>query len=78
MTGSTATASRSQGMGWQVPRLPGPRRGALGSVHRDSSTASGYDGVVSVEHEDRAFEETQELVKRGFLIARDCLRPYLH
>jgi sugar phosphate isomerase/epimerase len=38
----------------------------------------GYDFVVSVEHEDRAFERTEDLVKRGFLIARDCLRPYLH
>ena len=39
---------------------------------------AGYDGVVSVEHEDRSFEKTQELVERGFLIARDALRPYLH
>jgi sugar phosphate isomerase/epimerase len=38
----------------------------------------GYDGVISVEHEDRTFERTDELVKRGFLIARDVLRPYLH
>jgi hypothetical protein len=34
--------------------------------------------VISVEHEDRTFERTDELVKRGFLIARDVLRPYLH
>jgi hypothetical protein len=34
--------------------------------------------VVSVEHEDRAFEGSLELVQRGFLIARDALRPYLH
>jgi sugar phosphate isomerase/epimerase len=67
----------SQGMGWQVPRLPG-----LGEVRWDRFLAQlyriGYDGVVSVEHEDRAFEQTDELVKRGFLIARDALRPYLH
>jgi sugar phosphate isomerase/epimerase len=39
---------------------------------------AGYDYVVSVEHEDRSFEGTEELVKRGFLIARDALRPLLH
>lgn len=67
----------SLGMGWQVPRLPG-----LGEVRWDRFLSQlyrvGYDGVVSVEHEDRAFEKTDDLVKRGFLIARDALRPYLH
>ena len=66
----------SLGMGWQVPRLPG-----LGEVRWDRFIAAlyraGYDGVVSVEHEDRDFEKTEELVKRGFLLARDVLRPYL-
>jgi sugar phosphate isomerase/epimerase len=37
----------------------------------------GYDYVVSIEHEDRAFEGEDELVKRGFLIARDNLLPYI-
>jgi sugar phosphate isomerase/epimerase len=67
----------SLGMGWQRPRLPG-----LGEVRWDRFIAAlyrvGYDGVVSVEHEDRGFEQTQELVERGFLIARDTLRPLLH
>ncbi len=67
----------SLGMGWQVPRLPG-----LGEVRWDRFIAAlyraGYDGVVSVEHEDRAFEGSEELVERGFLIARDTLRPLLH
>jgi sugar phosphate isomerase/epimerase len=67
----------SQGIGWQVPRLPG-----LGEVRWDRFLATlyrvGYDGAISVEHEDRAFEGTDELVQRGFLIARDVLRPYLH
>jgi sugar phosphate isomerase/epimerase len=40
--------------------------------------AVGYDYVVSVEHEDRRFEGDEELVQRGFLIARDALRPYIH
>jgi len=67
----------SLGMGWQVPRLPG-----LGEVRWDRFVAAlyraGYDYVVSIEHEDRAFEATEDLVKRGFLIARDTLRPLLH
>jgi sugar phosphate isomerase/epimerase len=67
----------SGGIGWQVPRLPG-----LGEVRWDrflaALYAAGYDHVVSIEHEDRRFEGTEELVKRGFLIARDVLRPYLH
>jgi sugar phosphate isomerase/epimerase len=67
----------SLGMGWQIPRLPG-----LGQVDWGRFIGTlyrvGYDGVVSVEHEDRSFEQTQELVERGFLIARDVLRAYLH
>lgn len=67
----------SLGMGWQIPRLPG-----LGEVNWgrfiSALYAIGYDYVLSIEHEDRAFEKTEDLVKRGFLIARDVLRPYLH
>ena len=67
----------SLGMGWQVPRLPG-----LGEVRWDRFIAAlyrvGYDYVVSIEHEDRAFEATEDLVKRGFLISRDVLEPLLH
>jgi sugar phosphate isomerase/epimerase len=66
----------SLGIGWQVPRLPG-----LGEVRWDRFLAAlyavGYDGVVSVEHEDRRFEGTQELVERGFLLARNTLRPLI-
>ena len=67
----------SAGMGWQIPRLPG-----LGQVNWARFIAAlyaiGYDYVLSIEHEDRAFEKTEALVKRGFFIARDALRPYLH
>jgi sugar phosphate isomerase/epimerase len=67
----------SAGIGWQVPRLCG-----LGQVDWPRFFAAlyavGYDGVVSVEHEDRRFEGTPELVRRGFLIARDALRPFIH
>ncbi len=67
----------SLGMGWQIPRLPG-----LGDVKWgpfiSALYGAGYDYVISVEHEDRAFEKTDELVKRGFLIARDTLKPLIH
>lgn len=66
----------SLGVGWQIPRLPG-----LGEVRWDRFLAAlyraGYDGAVSVEHEDRQFEGDVELVKRGFLLARNVLRTYL-
>ena len=67
----------AQGMGWQVPRLPG-----LGDVNWakfiSALTAARYDYVVSIEHEDRAFEGNEDLVKRGFYISRDVLKPYIH
>ena len=67
----------SQGMGWQVPRLPG-----LGDIDWGkfiaALTAVGYDYVVSIEHEDRAFEGDDELVKRGFYLSRDVLKPFIY
>jgi sugar phosphate isomerase/epimerase len=66
----------SSGIGWQIPRLPG-----LGDANWREIFSTlyrvGYDGDVIIEHEDRKFEGTDELVKRGFLIARDMLRPYM-
>jgi sugar phosphate isomerase/epimerase len=57
-----------------VPRLPG-----LGDVDWGRFIAAlyavGYDHVLSIEHEDRQFEGDEELVKRGFLLARDVLQP---
>ena len=67
----------STGIGWQIPRLPG-----LGHVDWGVVVSSlyrvGYDGPIIIEHEDRDFEKTDELVKRGFLLARDVLSPYVH
>jgi sugar phosphate isomerase/epimerase len=67
----------SAGIGWQVPRLPG-----LGDVDWRSFMSAmyraGYTGDITVEHEDRQFEDTDELIKSGFLIARDVLRPFIH
>jgi sugar phosphate isomerase/epimerase len=67
----------SLGMGWQIPRLPGRGDvdwakfiGALKSV--------GYDYVVSIEHEDRDYEGEEELVKKGFYLSRDVLKPLIH
>ena len=66
----------SSGIGWQVPRMPG-----LGDVCWSTVFSAlyraGYDGDVVIEHEDRKFEGTDDLVKRGFLLARDVLRPYV-
>lgn len=64
----------SMGMGWQVPRLPGlgevnwPR--FISALYRNN-----YDYVLCVEHEDRNFEGTDELVKKGFEIARNVIAP---
>jgi sugar phosphate isomerase/epimerase len=66
----------SSGIGWQVPRLPGLGDVDWARFHADLYRA-GYDGDIIIEHEDRGFEATDELIKRGFLIARDVLRPYI-
>jgi sugar phosphate isomerase/epimerase len=66
----------SLGVGWQIPKLPG-----LGDIRWDrfisALYAIGYDGVVSVEHEDRKFEGDVDLVQRGFVLARNTLRPLI-
>ena len=67
----------SQGMGWQVPRLPG-----LGDVDWakfiTALKSNGYDDVVSIEHEDRNYEGDEELVKKGFYLSRDVLKPLMN
>jgi len=66
----------SSGIGWQVPRIPG-----LGEVSWARIFANlysvGYAGDCIIEHEDRQFEGTDDLLKRGFLVARDTLRPFV-
>ena len=66
----------SAGIGWQVPRMPG-----LGEVDWPGFFAglyrAGNDGPVIIEHEDRTFEGGDDPIKRGFLLARDVLRPYV-
>lgn len=64
------------GFRWAIPRMPG-----LGDVRWADFMAAlyaiGYDYVVSIEHEDRVFEGTEEKVKRGFYLTRDVLGPYI-
>jgi len=66
----------SLGMGWQVPRLPGlgdvDWAGFMSALYRN-----GYDYVICVEHEDRRFEANDEVIKAGFLLARNVLAPYV-
>ena len=66
----------SAGIGWQIPRMPG-----LGEVDWrvffSALYRNGYDGPVVIEHEDRQFEGSDEAIKRGFLLARDILRPFV-
>ena len=66
----------SLGMGWQIPKLPG-----LGEIHWDRFISAlygiGYNGAVSVEHEDRKFEGDVDLVKKGFVLAHNTLRPLI-
>lgn len=66
----------SLGVGWQIPRLCGLGQvdwsAFFGALYR-----AGYDFVASIEHEDRAFEGSVEQVQRGFLLARDNLRPLI-
>jgi sugar phosphate isomerase/epimerase len=66
----------SVGIGWQIPRMPGlgdvDWAGFFSGLYR-----AGYDGPVIIEHEDRNFEGTDDKLKRGFLLARDVLNPYV-
>ena len=68
--------SLSSGIGWQIPRLPGlgdaPWAEIFSNLYR-----VGYDGDCIIEHEDRRFEGTDALIKRGFLLAANILRPYI-
>ena len=60
--------------GWWRYRLPGSGEvdwpGFLGALAR-----AGYDGVVSVEHEDPVWTGTVERVTHGLELARDVLAP---
>lgn len=60
--------------GWWRYRVPGRGqvdwRGVL-----DVLDEGGFDGVVSVEHEDPVWSGTEDKIKQGLEIAHDTLRP---
>lgn len=64
------------GFGWRIDKLAG-----MGDVDFkrffDALYSVGYDFVVSIEHEDRAFEGTEEKVKRGLLLSKQLLQQYI-
>jgi len=66
----------SSGIGWQIPRIPGLGDAPWPEIFRELYRAD-YDGPIIIEHEDRVFEGTDDKVKRGFLVARDQLRPFI-
>ena len=66
----------SSGIGWQIPRVPGLGEVQWGRIFADLYRV-GYTGDCIIEHEDRQFEGTDDLLKRGFLVARDTLRPFV-
>jgi sugar phosphate isomerase/epimerase len=68
--------SMSSGIGWQIPRLPGLGEAPWARIFATLYQV-GYAGDCIIEHEDRKFEGTDELVQRGMLIARDVLRPFV-
>lgn len=61
---------------WWRHRLPG-----LGNLDWnriiDILYEIGYDGVLSIEHEDPVWEGSEEKVKKGILISRDHLGQFL-
>jgi sugar phosphate isomerase/epimerase len=61
-------------MGWWRYRIPG--LGAVDFPHYiDTLYEGGFDGVLSVEHEDPVWGGTPEKVEQGLQIARNNLRP---
>lgn len=61
---------------WWRYRLPG--YGHINWYHYlDALYQIGYDGVLSVEHEDPVWDSTPELAQRGLLLAYQFLTPFL-
>jgi sugar phosphate isomerase/epimerase len=64
------------GHGWWRYRLPG-----LGFINWNAFISAlnetGYQGVVSIEHEDPVWEGTPEKVKKGLLMARSHLERFI-
>ena len=62
--------------GWWRYRMPG-----LGAIHWGQFIRAlydvGFDGVLSVEHEDPVFGGSRDLVERGLILAQRHLSPWL-
>ncbi len=73
--GCTSAASSATGWAGRYLGIPG-----LGDVDWkvvfSGLYRAGYAVDCIIEHEDRDFEGVDEKVKRGFLIARDMVRPW--
>lgn len=64
------------GSGWWRYRLPG--YGVVNWRHVLSALyEQGYDGAVSIEHEDPIYEGTEEKGKRGLILAQRYLEPII-
>lgn len=74
--GKSYTRDDPWDVGWWRYRVPG-----LGEVDWrrlvDAMYEAGYDGVLSVEHEDPVWGGTEDKVKIGLEIAHQTLRPLL-
>lgn len=74
--GRTVERRNGWDVGWWRYRVPG-----LGSVDWrrviDTLYQGGYDGAVSVEHEDPIWSGTEIRIKQGLQIAEQTLRPMI-
>jgi sugar phosphate isomerase/epimerase len=74
--GKTRERENRWDVGWWRYRIPG-----LGEVDWqrvvDTLDQGGYDGVISVEHEDPVWRGSDEGITRGLEIARDTLHPLI-
>ena len=67
---------RQRSSGWWRYRLPG-----YGVVNWRQVLAAlcehGYDGAVSIEHEDPIYEGSEEKSQRGLILAQRYLEPFI-
>lgn len=64
------------GFRWQIPRLPG--QGIIDWKKLITALYDiNYNFVLSIEHEDKNWERTEELVKSGFLLAKKTLELHI-
>lgn len=62
--------------GWWQYRMPG-KGGVDWKAFIETLQDSGYDSVLSIEHEDPEFEGSEEKVKEGLRIGRDHLAAFV-